>query len=69
MSDHVWDYKSSILKKSKKGQLLLLERLINYGIYRKDKKKIPLNRVKKNWGMLSLEPKRKKLFRHLIWGA
>jgi len=69
MSGHIWDYNSNTLKKSKHGQLLLLERLINYGIYLKSKKKIPLHTVKKNWDILSIEPKRKKLFHHLIWGT
>ncbi len=69
MNDHIWDYNSRDLKKSKQGQLLILERMINYGIYPKDNKKIPLNIVKKNWNVLSIEPKRKKLLFRLIWGA
>ncbi len=69
MNDNIWDYRSNTLKKSSRGQLFLLERLINYGIYLKGKKKIPLNKVKKNWNSLSIEPKRKKLFHHLIWGT
>lgn len=69
MNSHVWDYQSKVLTKSKRGRLLLLERLINYGVYMKGKKKIPLHEVKKNWNMLSLEPKRKKLLHRFIWGA
>lgn len=52
MSLHIWDYNTHDLKKSKSGRLLLLERLINFGIYRTDKKKIPLKMVK-NTGMNS----------------
>ena len=69
MADHMWDHRKSEVKKSKAGKRLLLERLINYGVYRKDKKKIPLAAVKKNWNLLVLEPKRKKLFKRLIWGT
>jgi len=69
MNDHIWDYNRKDLRKSKRGQILLLERLINYGIYLKGKKKISLKKVKKNWNILSIDPKRKKLFHHLIWGT
>lgn len=64
----IWDYDIKQLKKSKMGQLLILERQINYGIYTSDKEKISIQEVKKNWQNLKLEPKRKRLFELLIWG-
>lgn len=64
----IWDYDIKQLKRSKMGQLLMLERQINYGIYTSDKEKINLQEVKKNWPNLNLEPKRKRLFELLIWG-
>lgn len=63
----VWDYDIRTLKKSPLGKLLLLERLVNYGIYRKDQQKIKLMEVKKNWHQLKLDSDRKRLFRFLIW--
>lgn len=65
---HVWDYDEKELKKTEKGRIFLLERLINYGVYMGDKKKIDLNEVKKNWDKLHLDPDRKRLFQFLIWG-
>ena len=64
----IWDYNPKELQKTKSGKRLLLERLINYGVYRKDKKKIPLQKVKEEWNHLSLEPKRKRFLKRLIWG-
>lgn len=66
MVQAIWDYDEKILNKSKKGTILLLERLINYGIFRNDNKKIPLKKVKKYWNVLSIEPKRKKLLQRLL---
>lgn len=68
MAYHVWDYDEKQLKKSKWGKLLLLERQINYGMYMSDKDKIKLSDVKKYWNKLKIEPKRRRLFRLLIWG-
>ena len=65
---NIWDYDIKQLKRSKTGQLLILERQINYGIYTSDKEKISLRDVKKNWQNLNLEPNRKRLFELLIWG-
>lgn len=62
----VWDYDLKKLKKTKSGRRLLLERQINYGVFGKEK--IKLKEVKKNWHKLNLEPKRKRLFKLLIWG-
>ena len=64
---HAWDYDIKTLKKSKRGQLLLLERQINYGVYPSDKKKIKLSEVKKYWNKLNIEPKRRRLLELLIW--
>jgi hypothetical protein len=68
MTHSIWDYNYEDLKKSKRGNVLILERLINYGVYLKDNNKIPLDQVKRYWNELKIEPKRKKLFARLIWG-
>jgi len=47
---------------------MLLERLINFGVYRKDKKKIRLSDVKRYWYDLSLEPKRRRVLSFFLWG-
>ncbi len=65
----IWDYDINELKKTEKGRILILERMINNGVYLKDKEKIPLNDVKKYWGKLRLEPRRKRYFQFLIWGT
>lgn len=62
----VWDYHVSDLKKSAKGKILLLERMINYGPG--VGKKISLSEVKKNWAKLNLFYPQRKLFELLIWG-
>ena len=62
----VWDYDPKVLKKSKIGKTLLLERLINFGP--SNKEKINLSEVKKNWNKLNLFPRRKRLMELLIWG-
>lgn len=64
---HIWDYDINELKKTKSGRLLILERQINYGVYPEDKEKITLSEVKKNWDRLHLDPKRRRLFKYLIW--
>lgn len=64
----VWDYDIDELKKTEQGRILLLERLINYGIYLKDKEKLNLKKVKKYWHQLKIEPRRRRLLRYLIWG-
>ena len=65
---HIWDYDVKKLKKTKQGRLLILERLINYGVYLKDRTRINLSAVKKNWDRLNLDTDRKRLFKFLIWG-
>lgn len=64
----VWDYDPKELKKSQRGRLLLLERLINGGVYLSDRKKIPLQEVKKNWRRLNIDSSKRRLLKMLIWG-
>ncbi len=66
--DNIWDYDVNKLKKSEWGKKLILERQINYGIYRSSKKKISLKAVKKYWNQLEIEPKRRRFLKFLIWG-
>lgn len=61
----IWDYDRKTLEKSKSGRLLILERKINYGPGRE---KISLSEVKKNWNKLQIDPRRRQLLKHLIWG-
>ena len=64
---YIWDYDEEELKKTEKGRILLLERLINYGPSKKGEKiKLPL--VKKYWDKLDLYPQAKRLMELLIWG-
>ena len=60
----LWDYDKRTLKKSKQGQILLLERLINYG---PGTEKIKLSEVEKYWNELKLWPERKRFFELLLW--
>lgn len=62
----IWDYDINQLKKSKSGQLLLLERMVNFGPSKGER--IPLQKVKKNWSKLNLDPLKKRLMKLLIWG-
>lgn len=64
----IWDYDINELKKTKQGRLLILERMINYGIYHPEKEKIKLSEVKKHWNELHLDNRRRRLFELLIWG-
>lgn len=64
----VWDYDINVLKKSKRGRLLLLERQINYGVYPGEDEKINLKEVRENWDKLQISPRRRKLLKLLIWG-
>ncbi|MDO8497534.1 MAG: hypothetical protein Q7S61_03240 [bacterium] len=61
----VWDYNVDELKKTEKGRIFLLERMINYG---PGDEKISLADVKKYWNQLHLFPLQKRLFELLIWG-
>lgn len=63
-----WDYDPNELKKTKEGKIKILERMINYGVYLKDKEKIPLSQIKKHWEKLKIEPGRRKFLKFIIWG-
>lgn len=65
---HVWDYDESELKKTEKGRILMLERMINYGVYLKDKERLPLNLVKKYWNKLRIDVERRRFLKFVIWG-
>lgn len=45
----VWDYDPKQLRQTAPGRRLLLERLINGGLYLSDKIKIPLKELRANW--------------------
>ncbi len=64
-SMNIWDYDVNELKKTEKGRIFLLERMINYG---PGKEKIKLADVKKYWDKLELYTLQKRLFELLIWG-
>lgn len=63
----IWDYDIEELKKTEQGRLLILERMINYGV--DEGEKIPLQDVEKHWDILKdrIEPRRRRLFEMLIW--
>ncbi|MFN4212389.1 MAG: hypothetical protein ACK4FL_00250 [Microgenomates group bacterium] len=65
---YFWDYDVSELKKTKEGRIKILERMINYGVYLKDKEKIPLSQVKKYWERLKIDPGRRNFLKFVIWG-
>jgi hypothetical protein len=65
---HLWDYDEKVLKKSKKGRLLLLERMINYGVYPNSKERIDISEIKKYWDKLQIDRDRKRFLHYLIWG-
>ena len=64
----IWDYNIKELKKTEAGRILILERMINNGIYLKDKERIPADLVKKYWNRLHIEPGRRRFLKFLIWG-
>ena len=55
---HIWDYDINELKKTERGRILILERMINYG---PGDEKIKLSDVKKYWDKLDLYPIRRRL--------
>lgn len=65
---HLWDYDKKELKKTRSGRLKILERKINFGVYLKDKERISLKELKKNWNNLKIEPGRRNFFKFLLWG-
>jgi len=44
---NLWDYDKKELEKTEEGRIKILERLINFGVYLKDRQKIPVDQVKK----------------------
>lgn len=64
---YVWDYDPKELKKTEKGRILLLERLINYGPSKKGEK-IDLSLVKKYWNQLDLYNPQRHLLELILWG-
>lgn len=62
---YLWDYDINELKKTEKGRIFILERMINYG---PGKEKIKLSEVKKYWKKLELNYLARRLFELLIWG-
>lgn len=64
---YLWDYDEKELKKTEKGRILILERMINYGPT-KPREKIKLSLVKKYWDKLDLYPLPRRLLELLIWG-
>ena len=61
----IWDYDINELKKTEKGRLMILERMINFGP--DDNEKIPLDQVKANWNKLQLHTRVKRLLELIIW--
>ena len=66
MKRYLWDYDEKELKKTERGRIFILERMINYGPGKNEKIKLAL--VKKYWDKLDLFPIRKRLLELLIWG-
>jgi len=61
---YLWDYDEKELRKTEKGRIFILERMLNYG---PGGKKIKLSEVKKYWKKLNLFPFRRRLLELLIW--
>ena len=64
----LWDYDEKELKKTRQGRIFLLERMINYGVFLRDKIKPRRRDIKKYWKKLSLEPSRRNFLRFVLWG-
>ncbi|OGG23926.1 hypothetical protein A3A79_01860 [Candidatus Gottesmanbacteria bacterium RIFCSPLOWO2_01_FULL_43_11b] len=62
----VWDYPKAKLTRSRRGSVLLLERLINFGPGKGEK--IHLRKVKEHWGALRLFPNKRRLMELFLWG-
>ena len=63
---NLWDYDKKELDKTEEGRIKILERMINFGVYLKDKEKIPLDDLKKYWKKLHIEPSRRHYLKFLI---
>ncbi len=64
----IWDYDIKKLRKSSSGRRMILERLINYGVYPSSKEKISIKQVKKYWNELEIDPDRRRFLEFIIWG-
>jgi hypothetical protein len=64
---HLWDYDQKKLKKSKEGKIKILERMINFGIYLSDKKKLPIKLIKKYWLKLKIDHGRRRFLKFILW--
>jgi len=62
---NMWDYDINELKKTEKGRIFILERMINYG---PGKEKIKLSLVKKYWNEINLYQSQRRLFELILWG-
>lgn len=64
---YLWDYNEKELRKTERGRIFILERMLNYG---PDGKKIKLSEVKKHWQEIvpNLLTIRRRLLELLIWG-
>ncbi len=63
---NLWDYNKKELEKTEEGRIKILERMIRFGVYLKDKEKIPINEVKKYWKRLRIEPGRRRFLKFII---
>lgn len=63
---YLWDYDYDELKKTEKGRIFILERMINYGP--EEGEKIKLANVKKYWAKLDLYEPQRELLEYLVWG-
>lgn len=64
----IWDYNIKELRKTESGRRLILERLINYGVYPSSKEKISIKEVKKYWNELEIDSDRRRFLKFIIWG-
>ncbi len=63
----MWDYDENKLKKTESGRVKILERMINFGIYLKNKEKLPISDIKKYWNILKIDSDKKKFLKYIIW--
>ena len=63
---NLWDYDKKELEKTEEGRIKILERMINFGVYLKDKEKIPVNYLIKYWKKLHIEPGRRHFLKFIM---
>lgn len=60
-----WSVNTKELKKDKKKYAIWrLEQLVNFGL---GKEKIDAKQLRKNWGLLRLDPRKKSFLKTLLW--